>query len=143
MPTPATRSPIDFGRLEEIVLAALRIIAGAMFLLHGLQKLFDLWIPNGGHGPPVGSQLWIGGVIELVTGTLIALGLFTRVAAFLASGQMAVAYFQFHWGFHFDERILPIANHGDDSVLYCLVFLLFAVRGAGAASLDRSIRGTA
>jgi putative oxidoreductase len=143
MASPATRSPIDFQRLEDLVLAASRIIAGAMFALHGIQKLFDLWIPGGGVGPPVGSQLWVGGIIELVAGVLICIGLFTRVAAFLASGQMAVAYFQYHWGFHFDARILPVVNDGDAAVLYCFVFLLFAVRGAGAASLDRSIRGTA
>jgi putative oxidoreductase len=117
-----------YTRAEPIVYNALRIIAGAMFMLHGMQKTFGLW----GLDP----QLQVGGYIELVTGIMIALGIGTRAAAFLASGQMAVAYFQFHWKFAFDERILPLVNHGDDTVLYCFVFLLFTVRGAGSASID-------
>jgi putative oxidoreductase len=125
----------QLGKLEPIVFAALRIIAGAMFACHALPKLFGVF----GETVPVGSQFWIGGIIELVTGIAIAAGLGTRIAAFLASGQMAVAYVQFHWGFHFDERILPITNHGDDAVLYCFVFLLVFVRGPGGASLDRAI----
>jgi putative oxidoreductase len=120
-------------QLETIVYAALRIVAGAMFSLHGMQKLFGWWIEK---PPEMFSQFWIGGVIELVCGILIAIGLFTRVAAFLASGQMAVAYFQFHWKLQFDRNILPVNNHGDDSVLYCFVFLLICVRGAGAAAVD-------
>jgi putative oxidoreductase len=129
---------LDREQLATLVFAALRIVAGVMFMCHGMQKLFGVFTD---HQPPVGSQLWIGGVIELVTGALIAVGLFARPAAFIASGQMAVAYFQFHWGLHFDRRILPIGNGGDDTVLYCFLFLWIAVRGAGAASLDRSIRG--
>lgn len=129
---------LDRNKLAELAFSALRIIAGAMFLCHGIQKLFGVMLP---HPVPAFSQLWIGAVIELVAGTLIALGLFARPAAFIASGQMAVAYFQFHWGFHFDRRILPIATGADDAVLYCFVFLFIAARGAGAASLDRVLRG--
>jgi|HubBroStandDraft_6_1064221.scaffolds.fasta_scaffold58930_2 putative oxidoreductase len=129
---------IDREKLATIVFASLRIIAGAMFLCHGIQKLFGVLID---HPPEVLSQLWIGGFVELVTGTLIALGLFARPAAFLASGQMAVAFLQFHWGFHFDRRILPLATGADDTVLYCFLFLWIAVRGAGPVSLDRVIRG--
>ena len=125
-----------YTRAEPIVYNALRIIAGAMFMLHGMQKTFGLWLPPGMDSAHLSTQLQVGGYIELVTGIMIAFGIGTRAAAFLASGQMAVAYFQFHWKFAFDERILPIVNHGDDSVLYCFVFLLFTVRGAGAASLD-------
>jgi putative oxidoreductase len=128
-----------FERARPIVFAALRIIAGAMFLCHGLQK-FGVF---GGPSEPLLSQMGIGAVIELVTGTLIAAGLFARPAAFVAAGQMAVAYFQFHWGFHADRRILPIVNGGDDTVLYCFVFLLIVVHGAGAASLDHKIRRVA
>mgnify|MGYP003580300017 CR=1 FL=1 len=85
----------------------------------------------------VGSQLWIGGVIELVCGVLIALGLFTRPAALLASGTMAVAYFQFHWKLSLEDyKFLPIVNHGELAVLFCFVFLLIAIRGAGIASID-------
>ena len=129
---------LDRDKLAEIVFSTLRIIAGAMFMCHGIQKLFGFMLP---HAVPAFSQLWIGAVIELVAGTLIALGLFARPAAFIASGQMAVAYFQYHWGFHFDRRILPIATGADDTVLYCFWFLYIAARGAGAASLDRVIRG--
>lgn len=120
-------------RADPIVYAVLRIVAGAMFMLHGIQKTFHAF----GLDKELPLQLQIGGYIELVTGLLIALGLFTRVAAFLASGQMAVAYIQFHWKLRFDSNILPIVNGGDDTVLYCFVFLLICVRGAGAASLDR------
>jgi putative oxidoreductase len=122
-----------YVRAEPIVYNALRIIAGAMFMLHGIQKTFGLW---GADPAKLSPQLQVGGYIELVTGIMIALGIGTRAAAFLASGQMAVAYFQFHWKFAFDERILPLVNGGDDTVLYCFVFLLFTVRGAGAASID-------
>jgi putative oxidoreductase len=121
-----------YKRAEPIVYAALRIIAGAMFMLHGIQKTFHTF----GLHQELPLQLQIGGYIELVTGALIALGLGTRVAAFLASGQMAVAYIQFHWKLRFDDNFLPIVNGGDDTVLYCFVFLLFVVRGAGIASLD-------
>lgn len=123
----------ELAKLEPFVYAALRIIAGAMFSLHGMQKLFGWWTDK---HIEVLSQLWVGGVVELVAGILIALGLGTRIAAFIASGQMAVAYIQFHWDFRFDRNILPIVNHGDDSVLYCFIFLLVCVRGAGVAALD-------
>lgn len=131
-----------YVRLEPIIYAALRILAGGMFACHGLQKIFGLFLAEGQSAQPVGSQLWIGGVIELVAGAMIALGLGTRIAAFLASGQMAVAYFQYHWGFAFDSRILPVVNGGDDTVLYCFVFLLFVVRGSGGASIDRMLEGS-
>lgn len=127
----------DRARLETIVYAALRIIAGAMFMLHGTQKLFGFLATKA--GPEVGSQLWIGGVIELVCGALIAVGLFTRPAAFLAAGTMAVAYIQFHWKGAFDTRFFPLVNKGELSALYCFVFLLFAVRGAGSISIDRQL----
>ena len=124
---------VTLEKLEPIVYTALRIISGAMFSLHGMQKLFGWWTEK---PLDLSSQLWVGGVIELVAGILIALGLGTRIAAVIASGQMAVAYIQFHWKLQFDRNILPIVNHGDDSVLYCFVFLLIFVRGAGKAALD-------
>lgn len=125
----------DLGRYEPMAYAALRIVAGGMFLVHGLTKLFG-WL---GPSQAVGSQLWIGGVIELVGGALIALGLFTRPAALLASGTMAVAYFQYHWKLSFDGwAFLPAVNHGELAVLYCFVFLLIALRGAGIWSVEQS-----
>jgi len=121
-------------RIIEITHTALRIIAGAMFLCHGLQKLFGVPI---GPMQPIGSQLWIGGVVELTAGTLIALGLHARLAAFIASGQMAVAYFQFHWKLDFSEfHWLPLATGADDTVLYCFVFLWLSAAGPGRWSID-------
>ena len=123
------------ARLEPLASALLRIVAGAMFAIHGTQKLFE-WPP--GHGAPERySQVWIGGVIELVAGALVALGLMTRPAAFIASGMMAVAYFQFHWKLAFtDLKWLPAVNQGEMAVLYCFIFLVIATRGAGILSID-------
>ena len=123
------------AKLEEPSYAALRIIAGAMFMFHGLQKVFG-WLTTR-PTPDVGSQIWIGGVIELVGGVLIAVGLGTRIAALLSSGTMAVAYFQFHHKGEFaDWRWLPAVNHGELAALYCFVLLLIATRGAGRWSFD-------
>ena len=123
------------SKMQSLAGAALRIVAGAMFACHGAQKLLG-WFTDK-PGPPAWSQLWFGGVIELVGGILIALGLFTRPVALLASGMMAVAYFQFHWKLAMESfRFLPIVNGGELAVLYCFVFLMFAVSGPGAHSLD-------
>ena len=122
------------ARAEPYAYAALRFIAGAMFAFHGAQKILG-W--HGGPGPAVGSQLWVGGLIELLGGAFIALGLFTRPAAFLACGEMAVAYLQFHWKFATDHGMwLPTLNKGELSALYCFVFLFVAAHGAGVLSLD-------
>src|SRR5690349_21096393 len=99
------------ARVEAPAYAALRIVAGALFSFHGMRKIFG-WLAQGPM-PEVGSQIWVGGIIELVCGALMALGLFTRPAAFLASGTMAVAYLQFHWRFALDEwKWLPAINKG-------------------------------
>ena len=119
--------------LTETVYAALRIVAGLLFACHGLQKIFGLLTEQ---QPPVGSQLWFGGLIELVAGLLIAVGLFTVWAAFLASGTMAVAYIQFHWKLAFDAGFFPVVNKGELAVIYAFLFLFIACRGAGKASLD-------
>jgi putative oxidoreductase len=120
------------SRFQPHLLAALRIMAGLLFLTHGLVKLYGF--PEGAQpGPmPLISLMGLGAVIELVTGTLILLGLFTRPAAFIASGEMAVAYWMFHApaGFH------PILNQGELAILYSFVFLYVAAAGAGAFSLD-------
>ena len=106
--------------------ALLRIVSGTMFSFHGLQIVFGLFT----EGPqPVGSQIWLGGLIELVTGLLIAVGFQTTCAAFLASGTMAVAYFQFHWKFQLDRNFFPGINQGEPAVLYCFLFLFIACRG--------------
>jgi putative oxidoreductase len=123
----------EITRLEPVLLAALRIVAGVLFLSHGLVKLFGF--PSGAAPGQQAllSLMGIGAVIELVTGTLITLGLFTRAAAFIASGQMAVAY----WMFHAPASMYPAVNGGDAAILFCFVFLYLAAAGAGAFSLER------
>jgi putative oxidoreductase len=123
------------SRFEGTAYALLRFIAGAMFAVHGMQKVLG-WF--GATARPVGSQLWIGGMLELVMGILIAIGLFTRLAAFIAAGVMAVAYFQFHWKLELEGlKWLPIINKGELAALYCFVFLYICTKGAGGFSLDR------
>lgn len=122
-------------RLEPFAYAALRIVAGLLFSCHGMQKILG-WLTTKPLAA-VGSQMWFGGLIELIGGLLVALGLFTRCAAFVASGTMAVAYFQFHWRFALaDAQWLPIINKGETAVLYCFIFLFIFAHGAGRASLD-------
>lgn len=118
---------------EPYLYAALRIVAGALFAFHGVQKILGV---HSQFMPHVGTQLWVGGVIELVSGTLIALGLLTRPLAFLAAGQMAVAYTQFHWKLAFGDGMwLPAVNKGELAVIYCFLFLFFAAHGSGVLAL--------
>ncbi|MGZ8311164.1 MAG: DoxX family protein [Allosphingosinicella sp.] len=127
-----------FARYQPQLLGLLRIVAGLLFLAHGVAKLFG-FPPTQMPSPEVMSLFWIGGVIELVAGTLIMIGLFTRPAAFIASGQMAVAY----WMFHAPQNLYPVANQGDAAILYCFIFLFIAAAGPGAWSLDGSRAGRA
>jgi putative oxidoreductase len=129
---------MDRAKLQSLSYAVLRIVAGALFSMHGAQKLFGFLATH--PGPEMWSQTWFGGVIELACGILIALGLFTRPAAFLASGTMAVAYFQFHWKGAMGSGLFPIVNGGELAVIYCFVFLAICAHGAGMVSLDR-VRG--
>lgn len=123
------------ARLEGPSYAALRIVAGAAFSFHGMQKLFG-WVSHKPM-PPAWTQLWVGGIIELTCGLLIAVGLFTRPAAFFASGTMAVAYCQFHWkGAFAGWRWLPGVNQGELALLYCFLFLFIFTHGPGLASAD-------
>jgi putative oxidoreductase len=127
------------AKLQSTAGALLRIVSGAMFTCHGLQKILG-WLTTKPQ-PELFSQMWFGGIIELVGGILIAIGLFTRPIAILASGTMAVAYFQFHWKLAFDNwKFLPIVNGGEAAVLYCFIFLVFGVMGAGALSIDGLIK---
>lgn len=112
----------------------LRIVSGLLFAFHGVQKVFGVLSD---FQPPVGSQLWLGGIIELVAGLAIAAGVFTRWAAFLASGTMAVAYTQFHWKLAFGAEFLPAVNKGELALLYSVLFLFVACRGGGPLSFDR------
>jgi putative oxidoreductase len=114
--------------------ALLRIMAGFMFAFHGAQKILGVLSEL---QPPAGSQLWFGGIIELLGGLAVMLGFKTRAAAFLCSGTMAVAYFQFHWKFQIGPNFFPAINKGELAALYCFVFLYIACRGGVKWSLDK------
>lgn len=116
--------------------ALLRIVSGALFTFHGVQKMFGFLSTH--PSPAIGSQVWFGGIIELVGGLLILIGFQTRLAAFLCSGTMAVAYCQFHWKFQMGEQFFPTINQGELAVLYAFVFLYIACRGAGKWGLDKA-----
>lgn len=111
----------------------LRIAAALLFLQHGTAKLFGVPHVAMFDGLKLLSLIGVGGVIELVGGTLVLLGLFTRPAAFILSGEMAVAYFLFHGNEHF----FPLLNKGELSALYSFIFLFFAAAGPGSFALDR------
>ena len=123
------------GKYENQVYALLRIIAGLLFIWHGSQKLF-------GYPPlPPGVVLpwhlfWIAGPVEFFGGLLMILGLWTRWAAFIASGEMAYAY----WTVHAPRAILPLVNKGELAVIYCFVFLYLSARGSGIWSFDYLIK---
>ncbi|HST21899.1 MAG TPA: DoxX family protein [Blastocatellia bacterium] len=118
------------GKYSDYFYALLRIVAGLLFAMHGSQKLFG-W-PGNKPTVQIASQMGIAGVIELVCGLMIALGLLTSFAAFLASGEMAAAYFMMHA----PQAPWPILNQGELSVLYCFLFLYIASRGSGRLSVD-------
>ena len=121
---------------QDAALLALRVVAGLMLVQHGVQKHFGLLMgpdmPPFHGGPVVFSQTWWAGTLEIVGGTLLALGLFTRVVAFILSGMLAVAYFQVHA----PRGFFPILNRGELAALYCFVFLMFAALGGGRFSVD-------
>ena len=129
----------NLDRYTPYALAALRIVAGILFLLHGTQKLVGLPMPPEGGLPEAGTILWIGAWLELVGGTLLALGLFTRPAAFVISGEMAVAY----WMFHAPASLYPTLNGGDAAILFSFAFLLFVFAGPGAFSIDARLKSKA
>ncbi|MEE9910098.1 MAG: DoxX family protein [Deltaproteobacteria bacterium] len=121
-------------KYADYAYALLRIVVGFLFAFHGSQKILGILTES---QPPVGSQLWIGGMIELVGGLLIGLGLLTRWAAFICSGMMAVAYIQFHWKFQLGPQVFPAINKGELAVLFCLVFLYIACRGGVKWHIDK------
>lgn len=123
----------SFARFAPHIYAILRIVVGVLFAMHGSQKLFG-WP---GDKPPVeiASLLGLAGIIEFVGGLLVAVGFLTRIAAFIASGTMAVAYFMAHAS----QGALPILNQGEPAVVYCFLFLYIAAQGSGVWSVDSTL----
>jgi putative oxidoreductase len=136
-----------YSKATPRLLSVLRIAASFLLMLHGAQKLFGFLTPPGAQGPPLFSQIWIGGILEFFGGLLLLAGLFTRPVAFILSGMMAVAYFQMHLmgavARGHQGWFWPLAqggNGGELAALYCFVFLFLAVAGGGEWSLDRLLR---
>jgi putative oxidoreductase len=119
-----------FNRLQPYLLSVLRIMVGLLFMQHGLSKLFGF--PAGTGFPAFLSLPWFEGCIEMIGGGLIVIGLFTRSAAFITSGEMAVGYFMVHA----PKGFFPYVNGGNLAVLYCFVFLYLVIAGPGPISLD-------
>jgi len=125
------------SRYAPYVLSIVRIVVALLFLEHGLSRLFGF--PSPLPTPALFSMYWFAGAIELIGGLLLAAGLFSRVCAFIMSGEMAFAYFLSHapHGFY------PILNRGDGAILYCFIFFYIAFAGAGPWSLDAVLWGRA
>ena len=126
----------DANKWASRGVAALRIVAGLLFLSHGIVKLFGF--PAGaqpGQMPLVGL-MGAAAIIELIGGSLVVLGFFTRPVAFVLSGEMAVAYFMAH----LPQGFFPALNGGEPAILYCFIFLCLSATGAGAWSLDAARR---
>ena len=119
---------------EPYFKSVLRIAAASVFMLAGTMKLFafPMGIPPDGGTARLVSQVGLAGILEVFGGALLLIGLFTRHVAFILSGEMAVAYFQFH----FPQSIWPIMNGGVDALLYCFVWFYFSAAGAGPWSID-------
>jgi putative oxidoreductase len=122
-------------RYYDEALSLLRIVAALLFMLHGTSKLFGF--PPTDMAPAIYSLPWIAGVLEVVGGALLIVGLWSRLVAFVLSGQMAVAY----WMVHAPQSPFPSNNGGDAAILYCFIFLFVAAAGPGAWSIDAKYRG--
>ncbi|MEO6432924.1 MAG: DoxX family protein [Sphingomicrobium sp.] len=118
----------DYG---DKALGLLRIVAALLFILHGTSKLFN-FPPFPMAIPAMGTLLWIAAVLEVVGGLMLLVGFLSRPAAFLLSGEMAVAY----WMFHAPKSTFPAVNGGEPAILFCFIFLLIAAAGPGAWALD-------
>jgi putative oxidoreductase len=125
------------SKLAGLLLSVLRIVAALLFLEHGTQKLFGYPPGPPFTGFPNFSLLGIAGMLEVVGGSLLLLGLFTRVTAFIVCGEMAVAYFRAHY----PRGFFPINNMGEITVMLCFVFLYLAAAGPGPLSLDHALSG--
>ena len=117
------------------VLSIVRIVAALLFMEHGLMKILHFPIAQPGVTGPLPPLLMAAGLIEIVGGALLALGLFTRVVAFICSGEVALAYFMVHA----KQSFFPGVNGGDSAILFCFIFLLLACSGPGPISLDAAM----
>ena len=122
------------SKYSPYLYAILRILAGLMFAMHGCQKLFG-W-PGVKAAMPVASLMGVAGLVEFIGGVMIAFGLLASYAAFIASGEMATAYFRVHA----PQSALPILNQGELAVLYCFLFLYLSAQGSGLWSIDAITR---
>jgi putative oxidoreductase len=127
-------SSLSLGRIAPYVLSLLRIMAALLFVEHGLSKFFGFPSATAPHPTPFDLE-WFSAVIELVGGVLLTLGLFTRVAALIMSGEMAVGYFLVHA----PKSFYPYLNGGELAIMYCFVFFYLVFAGAGPLSLDALI----
>ena len=134
MRSAAHAALIDTARYAPYVLSIVRIVVALLFFEHGLAKIFGF--PQGPALPLDFSLHWFSGVIEFAGGALLTIGLFSRFAAFIVSGEMAFAYFMSHAPHSF----FPLLNRGDGAVLYCFIFLYLAFAGPGPWSVDALIR---
>src|SRR6478736_4822183 len=139
----ATNFDARLASYSPTILSVFRIVFGLLYTIHGSQKLFGWPVPAPGPIAAGDWPMWWAGLIEFVLGLLITVGLFTRIAAFIASGEMAVAYFWMHWPPLEGPKgsFWPLANNGEPAVLYCFGFLAIAALGAGAYSADARRRG--
>ena len=133
-----TRIAAKWSTMAPRLLSLLRIVAAFIFVLSGTVKLwaFPIGMPPNGGTAPVLTEFWFAGVLETFGGSLLLLGLFTRPVAFLLSGEMAVAYFQFS----FPVSFWPVANNGVPAAVYCFLWLHLSAAGAGPWSLDAKWR---
>jgi putative oxidoreductase len=121
------------SKKSDFLYAVMRLMVGLLFACHGVQKLFGML---GGQSQVSNPVLLAAGIIELVGGGFVAIGLWTSYAAFIASGEMAVAYFMAHAA----KGLWPIQNKGELAVLYCFVFLYIASRGSGVLSVEAAAK---
>jgi putative oxidoreductase len=122
----------SLNRFADPFYCIMRLVVGLMFACHGLDKIFGAFHPKAEALPPL---MVVGGWVEIVCGFLIAFGLLTRLAAFVASGEMAVAFFMIHA----PNGLIPYVNKGELAVVYCFVFFYIFLRGAGSWSVDGMI----
>jgi putative oxidoreductase len=128
---------MDFRLLEKWrpqLLALLRIMTALVFMEHGTAKLFHFPVPQPGVPDPLPPLLLAAAIIEVVGGVLVVLGLFTRLAAFIMAGEIAIGYFLFH----FPQSFWPVVNQGDAAILFCFVFLYISSAGPGSWSIDKA-----